>query len=192
MRIRAVWLAGLTLMVASCGSGTGFEERPDTIQPGSTDSAAASSTDSEAVHKEPPPNPVAWSNEWVRLEADDFRLVADGVEFLGNDTARVWIWRGDSTRAELVVQWQENGVRMALDMVFEVVGNAWHCAYMHTYDGQADYDNIWYTGPFFESPLGRPFTGSLTIPSDPPDAAYPYAGEIRFVNLRLSASFKDS
>ena len=139
----------------------------------------------------PTDNPVAWNTEWVSLEADDFRLVADGIEFLGSGAIDLDYSSDDSSHTRLKAEWQENGVEMRLVMRFEAVGDVWHFSSMFTNDGQEDPDNIWYTGPFFVSPLGEAFTGSVTLESDPASEAYPYSGEVRFVNLRLLPAFPD-
>lgn len=191
MRGTLFWTLVLALLVVACGENNGVAGPVGTTTTqeeiiGTTSTLMTTTTTADSTE-----NPITWTTEWVSLEADDFRLIADGIEFLGAGEVDVRSSAPESGQMEFKVEWQENGVEMRLIMDFEAVGDVWHCSSMITNDGQEDWDNIWYTGPFFESPLGEAFTGTVTLESDPASEAYPYSGEVRFVNLRLLPAFPE-
>jgi hypothetical protein len=189
MRTRAGWLVAFAVMLAACGGGgeTGpFGGPQPTATTGATDATGAVSGN----------NAVAWATETVSLEADHFEILADGEVFLGDADIEVDSDRGDADYTTLELEWEENGVEMNLFMYFEVVDGIWQSDEIRTYDGQENGDWIYYFGPFFASPLGEAFTGTVTLQSEtgeerPGKPWNEYTGEIRFVNLRLLPQFQD-
>jgi hypothetical protein len=185
MRRRAAWLACVAVMVGACGGGdtgsattaTGSTGGPTSMSSSTTSTATTTTTPSAG-------NPVSWSTDFVTLEADDFVIVADGVEFyatgpldIHSDTPT----RVDDTDGTLEIEWMERGVEMRLYIYLERSSVAWNSSEIRTYDGNADGEWIYYTGPFFDTPLGESFRGNVVLKSDPEENEY--SGEIRFTNL---------
>jgi hypothetical protein len=196
MSVRTLLVALLAVVAASCGDDAATTTAPastTTAAPTTAMTAAIETTTSVAEQAGSTDNAVAWATDRVSLEADDFRIMADGAEFLGSGGAELHSDPGDPDYTTLEVEWQENGVEMRLYMYFEAVGAVWHCYEMRTYDGQpgGHWDWIYYTGPFFESPLGEAFTGSVTLESDSDNEDNEYSGQVQFVNLRLLPTFQE-
>lgn len=133
----------------------------------------------------PGENQISWITNTVSLRADDFRLTASGGEYLDN-TPDVTVHSdpGNLQYTTLEVTWTERNVEMRLYMYFHANQNQWWASEIRTYNGNASGDWIYYTGPFFTTPLGQSFSGNIVLNSDPDQTI---KGTIRFDKLYLQA-----
>lgn len=135
-----------------------------------------------------PPNlqsPVNWVTDRVSLQADDFFLIADNVTYTAKD-ANVSVHSDPvDYRTTLELIWSENQKEMRLFMYFDKNNSNWWSGEIRTYNNQQPGDWIYYTGHFFESPLGSTYNNqTLDLYSDPNNQL---GGWIHFSNLRLKA-----
>ena len=130
-------------------------------------------------------NPVSWETDQVSLEAENFFVVAEGDTFYA-DVSNIDVRSdpGDSEYCTLELEWYEKGVEMRLFMYFVADGEKWWSDEMRTYDGEVDEDWIYYTGEFFKSDLGTPYTGSVEFGDDSTGGV---KGKIHFDDLTLKA-----
>jgi len=128
---------------------------------------------------------VSWDTGYVSLQADEFRIVADGKNFYANVyEVDVHSNAGDETRCTLELEWDENGVEMRLYIYFHANDFYWWANEIWTYDGQEDGNWIYYTGTFFKTNIGTAFTGDVDLQSDENNT---HKGEIHIKNLTLQA-----
>ena len=135
-------------------------------------------------------NPVSWvsEDERVGLEADDFWLEAGGESYFDN-TADLTIHSdpGWATYTTLEATWHEKGREMKVFMYFQADENSWWVSEIRTYNGETPGDWIYYTGPFFQTPLNQSFVREeVDLVADDSN---PIAGELHFRNLRLTVNF---
>jgi len=131
---------------------------------------------------------VSWDTGYVSLQADEFRIIADGKNFYAN-VYEVDVNSGSKseTRRTLELEWDENGVEMRCYIYLYANESYWWADEIWTYNGQEnddDVDWIYYTGTFFKTSLGTAFTGDVDLKSDEYNA---YKGEIHIKNLTLQA-----
>ncbi len=130
---------------------------------------------------------VSWSTDVASLQCADFYIVANGQTFYGDvDQVEVHSDPGWPGYCTLEMIWQENGVEMRLFIYFKADGSKWWADEIRTYDGQANADWIYYTGTFFESPLGEPYSGSYDIANES------MTSMIHFGGLNLQAFLSDT
>ena len=130
---------------------------------------------------------VSWSTDVASLQCADFYIVANGQTFYGDvDQVEVHSDPGWPGYCTLEMIWQENGVEMRLFIYFKADGSKWWSDEIRTYDGQANADWIYYTGTFFESALGEPYSGSYDIANES------MTSMIHFGGLNLQAFLSDT
>ena len=130
--------------------------------------------------------PVDWETDSVRLTADEFYIVADGVQYLA-DVQDVEVESyGYTDYCTLELRWYEHGNEMRLHVYFVSDGTYWWSNEIRTYNGQSPdsdcLDWIYYTGQFFKTKLGSPFVGDIDLTSD---ADNNFDGTIHFEGLEL-------
>ncbi len=92
---------------------------------------------------------------------------------------------GSPDYTTLELEWEENDREMRFYAYFSADAKSWWADEIRTYDGQVDADWLWYTGPFFKSPIGQPFKGDVDLMNDKSDRI---RGEIHIHGLTLSTS----
>lgn len=140
--------------------------------------AAATATTAPAAE----PGTFRAESRQVSLTADALVIDVGGKQFVTAAPVRVHGDPGDPEYTTLELTWQEHGVEMRLSLYFSADGREWWSNEIRTYDGNANGEWIIYTGDFFRSPLGTPFTGDFTVAT--PD---PAVGRLHLANLRLDA-----
>jgi hypothetical protein len=98
----------------------------------------------------------------VSLTADDFWIEVGGKRFTSVG-AKVELNTdpGDATYQTLELVWTEHDVEMRVNIYFQAAGKQWSSDELRTYNGNAQGDWVTFTGDFFRSPLGSPFTGDF-------------------------------
>jgi hypothetical protein len=136
---------------------------------------------------------IHWQTEVVDFAADSFTLYVNGLTFTTEGSALdVTSDPGDTNRWTLEVIWFEHGVEQRLFLYFGSDGREWWVDEIRTYDGHAEGEWVYATGPLFRTPMGEPFAGDLDLelvgdgrPDDP-------GGHVRATlavdGLRLAAS----
>lgn len=119
----------------------------------------------------------------VRLVATALAITANGKVFTVGDAAvTVHGDRGDGLYWTLEAEWAEQGAPMRLYVYFMSDGTDWWASSIRTYDGSPRGEWVVYEGPFFRTPLGKPFAGDLDL-TDPGSGC-----TLRLANLRIETT----
>ena len=137
------------------------------------------------------PNPVSWKTSTVSLKAAEFWIVADGKCYTSaSAVVSVHSDPGSSSYTTLELTWTEKSREMRYFIYFQSDGKTWSSNEMRTYNGQQPYsDWLFYDGNFFQSPIGKAFTGNVDLTNDPADTI---RGELHLHGLTLSTTLTGS
>jgi hypothetical protein len=134
--------------LVACGAGGGPDPGPDASGNGE------------------PRAGISWRTPHVLFKAHSFRIDAGGQAFFGRiPQPRVHSDFLAPDYTTLEVTWLEHEVEMRLYIYFSTDGSEWWSNELRTYDGNALGDWITYTGDFFRSALGQPFTDDIELTS---------------------------
>jgi hypothetical protein len=107
---------------------------------------------------------INWSTENVTFAASAFTIDVNGETFTTDGAAVDFDGDpGDDSSQTLEIIWLEHGVEMRWNVYFTSDGTDWWADEMRTYDGNFDAEWIIFTGEFFRTPLGTPFTGDVDL-----------------------------
>ena len=117
------------------------------------------------------------------LRANGFTINAGAQAFTAPDPWGTYV---NSDVATIELEWGVNGTTpMRLYIYFATDGVDWWADEVRTYDGNADTpDWIYYTGEMFRCPVGKHYSGDLTLTGDASNAI---AGSITFQDIWLRA-----
>ena len=100
----------------------------------------------------------------VAMSASAVTIEAGGVVFTPVEPVTIHsdpgTWNEYTT---LELEWPQHGVDMRLYIYFSSDGTDWWSNEIRTYDGSREGEWITYTGEFFRSALGAPFSGNLNV-----------------------------
>ncbi len=107
---------------------------------------------------------VHWTTPQVDLQADDFSITVDGVQYTAAGAAvDVHSDPGDPSYQTLELVWQEHGREMRWFIYFASCANQWWSNEMRTYNGKAAGDWVTFHGDFFRRALGSTYSGDLDV-----------------------------
>jgi hypothetical protein len=137
------------------------------------------------------PVPVQWNYmDAVTLTATNFtlNLLESSSPVLRSNAAAIVTGSGFTVGHDagtLEVEWMEAGNTMRVLFFFtkDSAAGRWHLANIQHYDGLFPQGWVYYTGPFWDTALGSPFTDNVDLS---PDAGQPGA-ELRFQGLTVNA-----
>jgi len=135
--------------------------------------------------------PVSWNyRDAVTLTAENFRLrLLESSAPLLHSNAEALVYGSGFTAVQdagtLQVEWTEAGNQMRIYFYFtkDETSGRWYLSTIQHHDGLFPQGWVYYTGPFWDSALGEPFTGDVQMM---PDAGQPGA-ELRFDGLTVQA-----
>ena len=122
--------------------------------------------ESNSITPVPTNNAIGWKTNRVSIIADDFHIWANGIGFYGtSDGGELHSDKGLPSSWTFESIWMENGREMRLYIYFQADSDHWWANEIDTYNGQLQGDWVTYAGRFFESPLGKAFSGNLDLTS---------------------------
>ena len=127
---------------------------------------------------------VHWATSTVTFDASAFSIDVGGEQFTATvPNVSVHSDPGDPKYTTLEIEWLEHGVPMRWYVYFHSNGTSWWSDEMRTYDASAQGDWVYFSGDFFRSPLGTPFTGDLDLTA----SDHGVTSHLRVSGLRLQA-----
>jgi hypothetical protein len=141
------------------------------------------------------PVPVQWNYmDAVTLTAENFtlRLLESSSPVLRSNADAIVTGSGFTVGHDagtLEVEWMEAGNTMRVLFFFtKDVGNSrWHLSTIQHFDGKFPQGWVFYTGPFWDSALGAPYTEDTDLS---PDDGQPGA-ELRLQGLTVNAFLRE-
>lgn len=135
------------------------------------------------------PVPVTWNYmDAVTLTAENFqlRLFESSAPTLRSNAAAIVTGSGFTIGHDagtLEVEWEEAGNVMRVLFFFTRGPDRWHLSNIQHFDGKAPQGWVFYTGPFWDSAIGEPFSGDVELS---PDDGQPGA-ELQLDNVTVTA-----
>ena len=112
----------------------------------------------------PAPPVYRWTTAEYTASARSFAIDVNGKTFVAEDPdIEVSGDPGTPTYQTLELTWQEHGVEMRWYVYFTSDGNEWWSNEFRTYDGNDPGEWVTFTGDFFRTPSGQPFTGDVDL-----------------------------
>lgn len=135
------------------------------------------------------PVPVQWNyRDAVTLTAENFtlRLLESSAPTLRSNADAIITGSGFTVGHDagtLEVEWTEAGNTMRVLFFFTRDTSRWHLSNIQHYDGLFPQGWVFYTGPFWDSALGEPFTQDVDLSPDPGQPG----ADLRFQGLTVEA-----
>ena len=181
----------LLLAIAACGGGGGGDD--DTGGPDAPPPDADIPDPPQCLDSRDALYAYNFLDGNATLRFNDMTIVAGAQTFgppaprqyqLGSDPANGTL--PDRTTIEL--QWFVDAVQMRLYIYFASDGVDWWAYELRTYDGDPNPDWIYYVRELFRCPVGKHYSGDLTLTGDPTNEL---AGTITFQDIWIRAFVDD-